>query len=148
MGVKEPQATFSPCFGGPFLVWHPGKYSQLLSARLRKHGSQVWLVSTGWTGGGYGEGKRIPLQHTRSIIAAIYSGALADAPTQTGPVFGLEVITQCPNVPMELLWPRDTWKDAAAFDRTATKLATLFGANFAKYAPGLRPEVIAAGPKA
>jgi phosphoenolpyruvate carboxykinase (ATP) len=148
MGVREPTATFSPCFGGPFLVWHPGKYSELLSAKLRKHGSQVWLVNTGWTGGGYGEGERIPLHHTRSIVAAIYSGALANAPTKTGPVFGLEVITACPNVPSELLWPRDTWKDTATFDRTAAKLATLFGANFAKYAEGLRTEVIAAGPKA
>ncbi len=147
MGVREPQATFSPCFGGPFLVWHPGKYSELLSAKLKKHGSQVWLVNTGWTGGSYGAGKRIPLQHTRSIVAAIYSGALADAPTQLDPVFGLEVITACPGVPSELMWPRDTWEDTAAYDRTSAKLSGLFNANFSKYAEGIRAEVQAAGPK-
>src|SRR5690606_33729636 len=88
MGVKEPQATFSPCFGGPFLGWHPGKYAQMLSEKIRRHGAQVWLVNAGWTGGGYGVGQRIKLNLTRAIIDAIYSGELAKAPTMTDERFG------------------------------------------------------------
>ena len=96
VGVKEPPATFSPCFGGPFLVWHPSKYAELLAAKMKQHKARVWLVNTGWSGGAYGVGKRIKLAHTRAIIDAIHSGALAEAKTQRDPVFGFEVVTSVP----------------------------------------------------
>jgi phosphoenolpyruvate carboxykinase (ATP) len=147
VGVTEPKATFSPCFGGPFLVWHPGKYADLLAQRIQKHKASVWLVNTGWTGGAYGVGNRIKLGYTRAIIDAIYSGELSNAPTQTDPVFGLEVITECPGVPSELLLPENTWSDKAEFSRTAQKLAQLFINNFTDYADGVRKEVCDAGPK-
>ena len=147
MGVTEPSATFSPCFGGPFLVWHPGVYAQLLAEKIRRHQAHVWLVNTGWTGGSYGEGHRIALRHTRSIVQAIYSGVLGDAPTTVDPVFGLQVVTAAPHVPSELLQPRQTWQVAEAYDQTARKLAGLFAKNFAQYASGVSPEVSAAGPR-
>jgi phosphoenolpyruvate carboxykinase (ATP) len=106
MGVTEPQATFSPCFGGPFLVWHPSKYAELLAAKMREHGSRVWLVNTGWSGGAYGAGKRMKLANTRAIVDAIHSGALAGAKTVRDPVFGFNVATECPGVPGEILLPR------------------------------------------
>jgi phosphoenolpyruvate carboxykinase (ATP) len=147
MGVSEPQATFSSCFGGPFLVWHPGKYAELLAAKMRQHRANVWLVNTGWTGGPYGTGTRIPLVLTRSIIDAINAGALAAAPTQPDPVFGIDVVTACPNVPAHLLIPRNTWKLAPIYDATARKLAGLFRQNFAAYESGVGAEVRAAGPR-
>ena len=96
MGVTEPQATFSPCFGGPFLVWHPSKYAELLAEKMRKHNARVWLVNTGWGGGGYGVGKRISLKNTRAIIDAIHSGALAKAKTERDPIFGFGIVTDVP----------------------------------------------------
>ena len=146
-GVDEPVATFSPCFGGPFLVWHPGKYAQLLSEKIRKHGAQVWLVNTGWSGGGHGVGSRVKLRYTRSMIDAIYSGELESAPVEVDPVFGLDVIKECKDVPSEILIPRNTWADKDAYDATATKLAGLFTDNFKKYADGVSDAVRAAGPK-
>ncbi len=148
MGVTEPQATFSACFGAPFLVWHPAKYAELLAEKMRTHKVNVWLVNTGWSGGGYGVGSRIKLRHTRAIIDAIHSGALADAPTQADPLFGIHVVTQVPDVPGEILIPRNTWADKDAYDAAAAKLAGLFVENFKKYAEGASPEVRAAGPKA
>jgi phosphoenolpyruvate carboxykinase (ATP) len=148
MGVKEPQPTFSPCFGGPFLVWHPGKYAELLAERMRKHNANVWLVNTGWSGGGYGVGSRMKLSSTRAVVDAIHSGTLADAPKRRDPVFGFETVVEAPGVPKEVLWPRDTWKDPAAYDAAAAKLAGLFAKNFEKYAADVSPEVRAAGPKA
>ena len=130
VGVKEPQATFSPCFSGPFIVWHPNKYAELLAEKMKKHGARVWLVNTGWSGGAYGVGKRIKLAYTRAIIDAIHSGALATARRQRDPVFGFEVITECPGVPSEVLVPRNTWADKSAYDAAAQKLAGLFRANF------------------
>lgn len=147
VGVTEPQATFSPCFGGPFLVWHPGKYASLLSDKLRQHGSQVWLINTGWSGGGYGVGQRVPLVHTRSMVDAIYSGELNEAPTETDRTFGFDTITACPGVPSEILVPRNTWSDGDAYDQAAAKLATLFVNNFQAYADGVSDEVKAAGPR-
>jgi phosphoenolpyruvate carboxykinase (ATP) len=147
MGVNEPSATFSPCFGGPFLVWHPGVYAGLLSEKIRRHGSQVWLVNTGWTGGPHGVGQRISLKHTRAICRAIYSGALAAAPTERDAVFGLNVLRDCPGVPAEILLPRPTWSDAKQYDAAARQLAERFAKNFAQYTNGVRPEVAAAGPK-
>jgi phosphoenolpyruvate carboxykinase (ATP) len=146
VGVKEPSATFSPCFGGPFIVWHPNKYAELLAAKMKQHGTRAWLVNTGWSGGAYGVGKRIKLANTRAIVDAIHSGALAQPETQSDPVFGLAVVTQCPNVLGEILVPRNAWPDKAAYDTMARKLAGLFRQNFAAYEAGVSDEVNAAGP--
>jgi phosphoenolpyruvate carboxykinase (ATP) len=147
MGVTEPQATFSPCFGGPFLVWHPMKYAELLAEKIQRHGANVWLVNTGWSGGSHGVGKRLKLGLTRAMIDGIHSGELAGAPSRPDPVFGFDVMTQCPGVPAEVLIPRDTWADPAAYDATAGKLAQLFQNNFRQYESNVRPEVREAGPR-
>jgi len=146
MGVTEPQATFSPCFGGPFLVWHPSKYAELLAAKMKQHNARVWLVNTGWGGGPYGTGKRISLKHTRAIIDAIHSGALKDAKKIVDPVFGFDIMTECPGVPNEILIPRDTWSDKTSYDEVAGKLAGLFKENFKSYEAGASPEIRAASP--
>src|SRR5262245_57772565 len=148
MGITEPQATFSPCFGGPFLVWHPMKYAGLLAEKIQRHKSNVWLVNTGWSGGAYGVGKRMKLSLTRAIIDAIHSGKLASVRTVPDPVFGFGVVTECPRVPREVLTPRDTWADKAAYDATAKKLARLFADNFRQYEGGASAEVRAAAPRA
>jgi phosphoenolpyruvate carboxykinase (ATP) len=147
MGVTEPQATFSACFGAAFMVWHPTKYAELLAARMRKHGSRAWLVNTGWTGGGHGVGQRMSLPHTRAIIDAIHDGSLADAPMQEDPIFGVRVPTECAGVPAEVLQPKKAWSDGAAYDRAAKKLATLFLENFAKYSDHASDALKAAGPR-
>jgi phosphoenolpyruvate carboxykinase (ATP) len=147
VGVKDPEPTFSPCFGGPFLVWHPTKYAEMLADKLKKHGAQTWLVNTGWSGGPYGVGARIKLKYTRAIIDAIHSGALLDAPTVIDPVFGLAVPTSCPDVPAEILQPRNTWADKAAYDEKAKRVASLFRDNFKKYEAQASTEVRAGGPK-
>jgi phosphoenolpyruvate carboxykinase (ATP) len=146
VGVTEPQATFSPCFGGPFLVWHPSKYAELLAVKMKKHNARVWLVNTGWGGGAYGTGKRISLKHTRAIIDAIHSGALVKAKTQRDPVFGFDVVTECPNLPADILVPRNAWADQTSYDATAKKLAGLFREKFKTYEAGASSEVKAAGP--
>jgi phosphoenolpyruvate carboxykinase (ATP) len=146
VGVKEPAATFSPCFGGPFLVWHPSKYAELLAAKMQQHQTRVWLVNTGWTAGPYGVGQRIKLAYTRAIVDAIHAGQLVDASRERDPIFGLDVITECPGVPTELMLPRATWQDAAAYDEAAKKLAGLFHENFKKYESGAAADVKAAGP--
>ncbi len=146
VGVTEPSATFSPCFGGPFLVWHPSKYAELLAHKLKQHDAQVWLVNTGWSGGSFGTGKRIKLSFTRAIIDAIHSGALRDAPTHRDSIFGLEVVTEVQGVPKEALQPRNTWRDPCAYDGTAKRLAELFRKNFTKFEAGMDPAVRAAGP--
>ncbi|MFN3159890.1 MAG: phosphoenolpyruvate carboxykinase (ATP) [Rubinisphaera brasiliensis] len=147
VGIDEPEATFSPCFGGPFLVWHPGKYADLLADRIRKHGANVWLVNTGWSGGPYGVGARIPLPQTRAIIDAIHSGELSDAPTQKDPIFGFDVVTACPRVPDGILIPKETWPSADDYETQAQKLAQQFQDNFEKYAAGVSEEVLNAGPQ-
>jgi phosphoenolpyruvate carboxykinase (ATP) len=147
VGVKDPEATFSPCFGGPFLAWHPGKYAEMLAEKLRKHGAQTWLVNTGWSGGPYGVGARMKLRYTRAIVDAIHNGALHGVPTVEDPVFGLQVPTSCPEVPAEILIPRNTWADKAAYDEKARKVASLFRENFKKYEAGVTEEVRAAGPR-
>ncbi|MBP85713.1 MAG: hypothetical protein CMJ64_03195 [Planctomycetaceae bacterium] len=146
VGVTEPQATFSPCFGGPFLVWHPGKYAELLSQKITEHKANVWLINTGWSGGAYGIGNWIKLAYTRAIVDTIHSGQLADAPITVDPLFGFATVTECANVPNDILIPKNTWTDRAAFDETALKLAKLFQDNFANYADGVSAEVRAAGP--
>jgi phosphoenolpyruvate carboxykinase (ATP) len=147
VGVTEPQATFSPCFGGPFLVWHPSKYAEMLAAKMRQHNARVWLVNTGWGGGSYGTGKRISLKHTRAIVDAIHSGALANAKTTPDPIFGIDVVTEVPGVPGNILVPRGTWADPAAYEATARKLADLFHKNFQTYEAGVNAEIKAAGPR-
>jgi len=147
VGVTEPSATFSACFGAPFLVWHPTKYAEMLADKLEKHGAQTWLVNTGWTGGAYGVGSRIKLRYTRAIVDAIHSGALADVATLEDPVFGFQVPTTCPEVPTEILVPRNTWADKAAYDEKAKKVAALFRENFKKYEAQASAEVRAGGPK-
>jgi len=147
VGVKDPEPTFSACFGGPFLVWHPTKYAELLADKLKKHGAQTWLVNTGWSGGAYGTGSRIKLKYTRAIIDAIHSGALDKVATVEDPNFGLAVPTSCPEVPSEILTPRNTWADKAAYDAQAKKLAKLFSENFKKYEAQASAEVRAGGPK-
>jgi phosphoenolpyruvate carboxykinase (ATP) len=147
MGVTEPQAAFSPCFGGPFLVWHPGKYAELLSAKIQKHKADVWLINTGWTGGSHGVGHRIKLAYTQAIVDAIHSGQLASAPTQPDPVFGFDVVTQCPGVPSEMLVPENTWQDKAQFRETSAKLAKLFQENFKSFAAGVSEQTRNAGPR-
>jgi len=141
VGVKEPTATFSACFGGPFLVWHPKRYAELLAEKIKKHRTRVWLVNTGWTGGAYGVGKRIKLAHTRAIIDAIHDGTLADARTSLDPVFGLDVVSECRGVPSEILVPRQAWTDKGAYDRTANTLSKLFKENFKKYEDEARTTV-------
>jgi phosphoenolpyruvate carboxykinase (ATP) len=132
-GVTEPQATFSACFGGVFLVWHPTKYAELLGDLIDQHRSQVWLVNTGWSGGPYGVGKRMKLGFTRAMVHAALGGALEGTKTRTDPVFGLAVPQAIPNVPTEILDPRATWSDPAAYDAQAKKLAEMFRKNFEKF---------------
>ncbi len=147
VGVTEPQATFSACFGAAFLVWHPAKYAELLAERMKNHDSSAWLVNTGWTGGAYGVGSRMKLAYTRSIIDAIHSGALSETPCEEDPMFGFQIPTSCPEVPAEILLPWKTWSDQAAFQDTSKKLAGMFATNFEAYADGSGPEIIAAGPR-
>jgi phosphoenolpyruvate carboxykinase (ATP) len=148
MGVVAPEATFSPCFGGPFLVLHPLEYAELLAERLRHHGASTWLVNTGWTGGGYGTGQRMRLSYTRAILDAIHEGALERASTRLDPIFGLAIPTACPGVPADLLDPRRTWRDPAAYDEAARRLAQAFNRNFASYAERASEDVKAAAPRA
>ncbi len=144
-GVTEPQATFSTCFAAPFLPLVPTRYAELLRERMEKYRAAVWLVNTGWTGGGYGSGRRMPLAVTRALLRAALAGKLQGVPTQPDPVFGVAVPTACPGVPAELLRPRDTWPDKAAYDAKAKHLAGLFRENFKKFdAAGA---VAAAGPR-
>ncbi|MDC3379562.1 phosphoenolpyruvate carboxykinase (ATP), partial [Planctomycetota bacterium] len=125
MGVTDPEATFSPCFGGPFMVWHPMRYAELLAQKAVANDAQVWLVNTGWSGGGFGVGKRMKLSYTRAIVDAIHDGSLRTVDTVTDPIFGLAVPTECGGVPTEILQPKNTWSDGAAYDAKAKKLAAL-----------------------
>ena len=145
MGVTEPQATFSPCFGGPFLVWHPYKYAELLAAKMKQHGARVWLVNTGWGGGAYGTGKRISLKHTAPSSTRSMT-ALSRSQDRARSDLGFDVATECPGVPRDILAPRAVWADASAYDTTARKLADLFRENFKKYESGVSAEIKAAGP--
>jgi phosphoenolpyruvate carboxykinase (ATP) len=142
VGIKEPTATFSPCFGGPFLVWHPKKYAELLAAKIRKHKTRVWLVNTGWSGGAYGVGSRIKLAHTRAIIDAIHNGTLSNVRTIPDPIFGFNVVPECLGVPSEILLPRRAWTDKAAYDSNGKKLFALFQDNFKKYEGAVSATVV------
>lgn len=146
-GVTEPEATFSACFGAAFMVWHPTKYAELLKEKMLKYGSKVWLVNTGWSGGGYGVGARMKLPYTRAIIDAILAGQLDNAPVAKDEVFGFDVVTKVEGVPSEILTPRQAWTDKNAFDATQAKLANLFIDNFKKFADQASPELLKASPK-
>ena len=146
-GVTEPKATFSTCFGAPFMVWDPNVYAKLLGERIAKHQAKVWLVNTGWTGGPYGTGTRMKISHTRAMINAALSGELDNQKYETDPIFNLDVPKSCPNVPADVLMPRNTWKDPAAYDAQAKKLAQMFVENFKTFEATAAPEVKAAGPK-
>jgi phosphoenolpyruvate carboxykinase (ATP) len=146
-GVTEPQATFSTCFGAPFLPLHPTIYAQLLGEKLAQHKAQVWLVNTGWSGGSYGVGQRMKIAYTRAMVHAALNGELNEVPTQLDPIFGLPMPIACSGVPDEVLNPRNTWMDKAAYDRKACELATLFTKNFESFKAQVTREVIAAGPR-
>ncbi|HEX7021737.1 MAG TPA: phosphoenolpyruvate carboxykinase [Trueperaceae bacterium] len=146
-GVSEPRATFSACFGAPFMPRDPATYALMLGEKLRQHGSAVWLVNTGWSGGPYGTGERIDLAYTRTMVKAALAGKLDDAPTRVHPVFGLAMITRCPGVPGELLSPKETWDDPQAYDAQAAKLANMFKENFRQFEANLPDEVRKAGPR-
>lgn len=146
-GVTEPQATFSACFGAPFMVHHPSLYAEMLAERISRHRSNVWLVNTGWTGGPYGIGHRMELAYTRAMVRAALNGDLDGVPTHEDPIFGVHVPDQVPGVPSEVLKPRDTWADKAAYDRQAAQLAELFRKNFADFEANVSDAVKAARPK-
>jgi phosphoenolpyruvate carboxykinase (ATP) len=145
-GVTEPEATFSTCFGAPFLVHHPRVYADLLGQKIAAHKSTVWLVNTGWSGGPYGVGKRMQIAHTRAMVTAVLNGSLHDVPTEPDPVFGVHVPVACPGVPPEVLKPRNTWHDKDAYDDKARELARRFIDNFKTFEDQLDPKVAAAGP--
>jgi phosphoenolpyruvate carboxykinase (ATP) len=146
-GVTEPTATFSACFGAPFMVLHPFKYAELLAEKMREHGCDAWLVNTGWTGGPYGTGHRMPIEHTRALLNAALDGSLADAEFEEDPVFGIQVPMSVPGVPAEMLKPRNTWTDGKAYDEKARHLAGLFRENFSQFEDEASDGVMAAGPK-
>jgi phosphoenolpyruvate carboxykinase (ATP) len=145
-GVKEPQPTFSACFGAAFLSLHPGVYAELLGQKIAQHGARVWLVNTGWTGGPYGEGSRMKLAYTRAMVRAALSGQLDGVATETVPFFGLQVPTDVPGVPAELLNPRGTWANPEAYDARARDLANAFCQNFEQFADRVPEAVRNAGP--
>lgn len=142
----EPQATFSACFGAPFMVLHPSKYAELLKDKITRHKVDCWLVNTGWTGGPYGVGKRMHLPYTRALVNAALEGRLADVSFEEDPIFKVLVPTSAPDVPAEILKPRNTWPDKDAYDRKAKELAAKFHQNFGQYSEKVSPEVREAGP--
>jgi phosphoenolpyruvate carboxykinase (ATP) len=145
-GVTEPSATFSSCFGAPFLPLPPGTYAKMLGERIQKHGVRVWLVNTGWTGGPYGTGSRMKLAHTRAMVRAALAGALDGVSYTLDPVFRIEVPDSVPDVPAAVLTPRGTWPDGAAYDAQAKQLAGMFRDNFAQFAAQVDAKVAEAGP--
>ena len=146
-GVTEPQATFSACFGAPFLPLHPFTYAKMLGEKIEKHQVNVWLVNTGWTAGPYGQGHRMPIAYTRAMVAAALDGRLDQVETVPDPIFGVHVPKHAPDVPDQVLTPRDTWADVEAYDAQARKLAAMFRENFKQYEDEVSPEVVAAGPQ-
>ncbi|KAJ1847969.1 Protein kinase C-like 1, partial [Coemansia sp. RSA 2703] len=147
-GVTEPVATFSACFGQPFLVWHPVKYAQMLAQKMQQHDVNVWLVNTGWSGGVYGVGRRISLKYSRAIIDAIHSGELENAEYTNYGVFNLQIPTKVTNIPEKVLDPSQAWEGTTAeFSQTIAKLAGLFHTNFEQYATQATPDIISASPQ-
>ena len=147
-GVTTPEATFSACFGSPFLPLPPVRYAELLGERIDRHQSQVWLINTGWAGGPYGVGQRMPIALTRAAVAAVLDGDLNDVPTDVDPVFGFAVPRHVPGLPEDVLQPRRSWSDTEAYDATAASLAGDFARNFAQFAGSVPRAVLEAGPSA
>jgi len=145
-GVTEPKATFSTCFGAPFMPLHPSEYAKLLAKKIKEHNARCWLLNTGWTGGPYGVGERISIKYTRAMLNAALEGRLDDVEYIQDPIFCVSVPTTCPDVPSEILAPRNTWQDKAAYDRKAGELATLFTENFKQYESFVSNQVYCAGP--
>ncbi|HEX7776904.1 MAG TPA: phosphoenolpyruvate carboxykinase (ATP), partial [Parvibaculum sp.] len=143
---KEPQPTFSTCFGAPFMPRHPSEYGNLLRDLIARHRADCWLVNTGWTGGAYGTGSRMPIKATRALLAAALDGSLAGVEFHTDPNFGFQVPVGVPGVDTKILNPRDTWADKAAYDAQAQKVVKMFIANFAKFEDKVDPDVRAAAP--
>jgi phosphoenolpyruvate carboxykinase (ATP) len=146
-GLVEPEATFSACFGAVFLVWHASRYAELLGELLDKHGSHVWLVNTGWSGGPYGVGQRMKLAYTRAMVRAALEGALDSGDVHRDPIFNLAVPTRITGVPDAVLNPRGTWPSEAEYDAQAGRLAKMFAQNFDKFADRVDPSVRSAGPR-
>lgn len=146
-GIDEPEATFSACFGAPFMPLHPTVYAGMLSEKMKKHNVNIWLVNTGWTGGEYGTGNRIKLRYTRAMIAAALAGDLAKAGFQNDEIFNLAIPTACPNVPDDILNPRNTWEDKEAYDSKASYLASSFNKNFRQFEDKASDDLLAAAPK-
>jgi phosphoenolpyruvate carboxykinase (ATP) len=146
-GVTTPEPNFSTCFGAPFMVHHPNVYADLLGKKITERNVKCWLVNTGWTGGPYGVGKRMHLPYTRAMVNEALAGMLDNVETMEDPIFGLHIPKSVPNVPSEVLNPRDTWSDKAAYDKQAKDLAAKFNENFKKYAEGTAEAIRKAGPK-
>jgi phosphoenolpyruvate carboxykinase (ATP) len=146
-GIKDPEATFSPCFGAPFMVHPPVVYAEMLGERIRKHDSSVWLVNTGWTGGPFGVGERISLPHTRAMVHAVLSGKLEKGKFETDPFFGLHLPVDVPGVPRDVLRPKNTWEDKAAYDRAAGELTRRFREAFKEFETEVPSSVKESGPK-
>jgi phosphoenolpyruvate carboxykinase (ATP) len=146
-GITEPKSTFSACFGAPFLPLHPGQYAEMLGWKMKKHRVNVWMINTGWSGGPYGIGKRIKLNYTRSMITAALHGDLDAVGYAEHPVFGMMMPVSCPGIPSEILNPRSTWADGAAYDAQSRDLAQQFVNNFEKYADNVAEEILQAAPK-
>lgn len=147
VGIKEPQATFSACFGAPFMPRHPSVYADLLASKMAEHGARCWLLNTGWVSGGYGKSKRIRIKWTRALLNAALDGSLNDAIFVTDPRFGFDVPQSCEGVPEEILNPRETWGEGANYDATADQLANMFAENFKQFEEGTSQEVLDAAPK-
>ncbi len=146
-GITEPKATFSTCFGAPFMVLHPTVYATFLGEKIARHAVRVWLVNTGWTGGPYGVGTRMKIAYTRAMIRAALTGELDTVAYATDAIFNLDVPQSCPGVPSEILSPRHTWSDQAGYDQQARRLARMFVENFRSFETDAAPEVKAAGPR-
>jgi len=146
-GVTEPKSTFSACFGAPFLPLHPGFYAEMLGKKMKEHEVNVWMINTGWSGGPYGIGHRMKLPYTRAMITAALEGKLDQVEFEAHPVFGMLMPTSCPDVPAEILNPRNTWADKDSYDSKAKALGAEFINNFKKYASGVSEEILAAAPK-
>lgn len=144
---KEPEITFSACFGAPFMVHHPYKYADLLRQKILRYDTKCWLVNTGWSGGPFGIGKRMSIHHTRTLLNAALDGKLLDVEYRTDPLFGFEVPQSCEGVPSKVLNPGDTWHSREAYDQKYRQLAALYIENFKKFKSGCPPEVAAQGPK-
>ena len=146
-GVTEPQTTFSACFGAPFMPLHPTKYAEMLGVKMKKHDVNVWLINTGWSGGSYGTGKRISLKYTRAMITAILNNEINDVLYTKHEIFGLNMPNSCPNVPSELLNPKNTWENKNDYDLKAKELANAFNQNFKQFADNASEEILEAAPK-